>query len=389
MVVIGLVAGLSRLTGPEEYLILTTEGQNDWIRGYVSGPCRLIELPAPDSSTKATTRFLRLAKDLPRLGRVRRVWRKARTRPLAPIPTSDGTAERLGVSVIHFPYQRAFRTEIPSIYHPHDLQHVHLPQFFGDREREDRDRLFRAFSEQAQVVAVASDWVKRDVEAHLGLPAAKVKVVPLAAPIAEYEELTKEERIGVVKGMGIPGSFLLYPAQTWPHKNHAGLLRAMALLRERGIHVHVVFTGRQTAFHRDLLQIQRDLALDDQVSWLGFVSPGELRALYQECLAVVVPTFFEAGSFPVFEAFSVGVAVAASSVTSLPEQVGDAGLLFDPMNDESIADAIRRLWTDDALRSELGARGRARAAPFTWDRVAHEFREIYRQLASAAVGRRA
>ena len=95
----------------------------------------------------------------------------------------------------------------------------------------------------------------------------------------------------------------------------------------------------------------------------------------------MIPTKFEAASFPLWEAFSAGVAAASSNVTSLPEQAGDAALLFDPDSLDDMAAAIDRLWNDSALRRLLIERGRARVDAFRWDRTARTFRAHYRRLA--------
>lgn len=377
MFVIGLVAGLARDDDPAfEYLLLTTQGEDEWIRPYAHGPVRIVQRPAPRPTL--LSRGYQLATRLPLAGDRLTAAREDRRR----LPETDGAVERLGAAVMHFTGQYAFTTDIPSIYHPHDLQHVHLPDLFSRRERRDRERRYGEFCRRARLVAVASEWVKRDVESHFGIEPDRVRVVPLAPPVAEYEELSASARQELASRWALPSRFLLYPALTWPHKNHAGLLRAVASLRDRGLPVDIVFTGRETAYAADLHELVESLDLSDRVTWLGFVSSAELRALYQLCLGVVVPTLFEAASFPVLEAFALGVPVAAAAVTSLPEQVGDAGLLFDPRDSSAIAEAVSRLWTDEALRAELAARGRARAAPYTWDGVADRFRALYREAAA-------
>jgi glycosyltransferase involved in cell wall biosynthesis len=123
-----------------------------------------------------------------------------------------------------------------------------------------------------------------------------------------------------------------------------------------------------------------ELGLQDQVKWLGFVSTDDLQALYRLARAVVIPTRFEAASGPLWDAFAAGTPAACSRVTSLPAQAGDAALLFDQEIPGDIAQAVRRLWTDEDLRSLLIERGRANVARFTWDRTARLFRAHYRRL---------
>jgi glycosyltransferase involved in cell wall biosynthesis len=235
--------------------------------------------------------------------------------------------------------------------------------------------------EQSAMVAVASRWTKRDVEQHFGLPPEKVVVVPLAPPTGAYDRVGPDEAEAAATRLGLPPMFVLYPAQTWPHKNHLALLEALATLRRGGLVVPFVSTGRLTEHFRVLQQRATRLGIADQVYWLGFVPPRDLSAVYSRATAVIIPTRFEAASAPLWEAFLAGVPAACSTVTSLPEQAGDAALLFDPDRTDQLAEAIRELWEDSSLRSTLVSRGRERVGSFSWDRTARLFRAHYRRLA--------
>jgi len=118
-----------------------------------------------------------------------------------------------------------------------------------------------------------------------------------------------------------------------------------------------------------------------QVRFLGFVTPRQLRTLYGLARAVVVPSLFEAASAPLWEAFASEVPAACSNVTSLPEQAGDAALVFDPRQPAEITAAVVRIWRDEGLRAQLVDRGRARVRAYTWERTARHFRAHYRRLA--------
>ena len=385
--VIGLAHGLSQLDdGPEEYLFLARQGEDEWLRPHIAGASRFMSLP-PRPAPRLWRRLAREARRQLNAAApgARSLLGKLPARlfqPRGPQP-SDGTIERAGVDIMHFTAQTgAFLTEVSSIYHPHDLQHLHLPQFFSPRERRDRELTYRTFCRQARMVAVSSAWTKRDVIEQYGLPEEKVQVVPLAPPLAAYPIPTEGDLLAARTRLTLPEAFLLYPAQTWAHKNHLGLLEALAaLLRGHGIAAPLVCCGQQNSFFPTIERRVRALGLQDQVRFVGFVSPVELQSLSRLCRAVVVPTKFEAGSFPMWEAFLAGAPVACSTVTSLPEQAGDAALLFDADRPEEMAGAIARLWTDPALRAQFAARGRERVAHFTWDRTARVFRAHYRRIA--------
>lgn len=377
-VIIGLVHGLSTVKGDEEFACLCYEGETDWIEPYVTGACRIV----------TTTRPLRgrIARTLPWLAAVRRRVDTALTPGArnSPVPLSDGTAERLGAAVVHFPRQDGFLTSIPSIFHPHDLQHVHFPEFFADAERCHRDLWYKTLADQAALVSVTSRWGKRDLMEHLGIPPEKIAVVPLAPALAAYgEPMDEVAQAATLARFGVSRPFALYPAQTWPHKNHVRLVRAVRLARERGSDVTLVCTGALNDGYPEVRRAVVEAGLEGCVTFLGYVTAAELQALYASARCLVMPTLFEAaGGFgPVAEAFLSGVPVACSHVTSLPEQVGDAALLFDPDDEASIALALRELWTDEGLRAELVRRGRENIGRFSWERVALTFRAHYRRLA--------
>jgi glycosyltransferase involved in cell wall biosynthesis len=380
---IGLAYGLSRLRdGEEEYHFLTYADADQWIRPYLGGNCRLLTGPPVPRRVKEGQHgpiwsFLRFAFHhlSPLLGR--RTIRVER---------SGGHPEGLGARVMHFTTQNGFLTDVPSIYQPWDLQHLHLPQFFTPRERLAREVWYRMFCDQAEVVVAPSRWGKRDIVQRYGVPESKVAVVPGAPATASYPEPSEADLAATRRRHLLPERFILYPAQTWPHKNHLGLLDALAHLRDcRGLRVPLVCTGRRNAFFRRIQRRVRALNLADQVQFLGFVGPLELRCLYRLCRAVVFPTLFEGLGMPVLEAFLAGVPVACSQVTCLPELVGDAALLFNPDRREEMAWAVERLWTEGSLCQELMERGYLRVGSFSWDRTALVFRALYRKVAGRAL----
>jgi glycosyltransferase involved in cell wall biosynthesis len=378
-VAIGLVDALSKLgDGDEEYVVLAYPASHEWIRPYVRGPCRLLVTTAvhPPPCWK---RVLKSVPGAAALGQHVGGWLAEKSVTLA---RSDGTIEREGIDVMHFILQRAFFTTVPSIYHPHDLQHRHLPEFFGRRERVKRDVMLRRFCEQATVVSITSSWVKRDLMAQYGLAEEKIAVVPLTGSLGAYPSPDEAELAAARKKFGLPTEgFAFYPAQTWPHKNHLRLVEAIAKLREgRGLAVPLVCSGHRNAHYEVVRRRVVELGLDGQVKFIGFVTPVELAALYRLCRCVCIPTLFEAASGPLNEAFMAGAAAACSNVTSLPEQAGDAAVVFDPRRVEEIAAAVERLWTDESFRRVLSERGRARVGRFTWRRAARHFRALYRRI---------
>jgi len=307
-----------------------------------------------------------------------------RARSAARLPTSDGTIEASAVDIMHFPLQTAFVASVPSIYHPHDLQHLHHPEFFTKAEREAREFEYRAFCDQASMIPVTSQWNRNDLLTHFSLPEDKVVVVHLAPAIGAYLSPTQQDLQCARTKLALPDRFVFYPAQTWAHKNHLRLVEAIARLRDEGrANIPVVCSGTKNDFYRVIAQRIRELGLEETVVFTDFVGTEELNALYRLSHGVVVPTLFEAaGGFgPIAEAFLAGRPVACSNVTTLPDEVGNAALVFDPMNVADMAESIYRLWTDRALCDQLVDRGRVKAARYDWVRTARIFRAHYRRIA--------
>ena len=176
-----------------------------------------------------------------------------------------------------------------------------------------------------------SEWGRNDLVRQYGLPREKVAVVPFAPMLPEYPVPDARTIEATRRKYRLPARFAYFPAHTFPHKNHLGLLEALARLRDgAGVEVPLVCSGRQNEFYRVIRKRVRDLHLEHQVRFVGFVSPVEVSVLYRTCHAVLFPTQFEGWGLPLSEAFVAGAPVACSRVTCLPEQADGAAVLFDP-----------------------------------------------------------
>lgn len=305
-------------------------------------------------------------------------------RVVAAASVTPGFYDTLGADVVHFPYQAFFKCQTPTVFNPHDLQHLHLPQFFSAGELERRAGIYPAGCRDATAVAVAGAATKADVVAQFGVDPAKVFVIPVAVPTERSSPIADPASIDRIRlQFNLPERFAMYPAQTWKHKNHLGLIDAVALLRDQGgPRVCIVCTGKQNEFWEVIRQRISELQLNDQVIFLGYVPAADLNVIYQMTDFIVYPSLFEGGSFPMLEAFGNGIAVASSNVTTLPEYGGDAVLFFDPASPASIAQALGKMWNDPDLRWQLAHKGSQRIAHYTWPNTARAYRALYRKLAN-------
>jgi glycosyltransferase involved in cell wall biosynthesis len=299
------------------------------------------------------------------------------------LTVSDGFWENLECDTVHFPFQQYVICAKPTIYNPHDLQHAHFPEYFSAKQLAWRETMYSTGCRFARTIVTASQWVKDDIVQQYGTNPEKIQVIPWAPPTRFYSSSEETEFQILRERYGLPEKFILYPAVIWPHKNHIRLFEAIALLRDKhNLTVPLVCTGSAVRDQVGVLETHiRRLGLANQVHFLGFLPGDELRCMYQMCASVIVPTLFEAASGPVFEAWQEGAPVACSTVTSLPEQVGNAALLFDPESIEAIANAIRALFTNDDLCKEYSLKGRRRLTDFKWDRTAKAYRAVYRRNA--------
>lgn len=385
-VVIGLVSALGKLTDTDdEYLILCPHEDPDWLNPYL-GPNQSIHVrPTPGEQGGAETLKRMLG---PLRPAVRNVYRKifpgeeTINSPADEVPISVGFYESLGCDVLHIPYQDFVMTSLPTIYNPHDLQHLHYPEFFDSPEIVRRNNLFSAGCRYANTVVTGSEWVKQDLLAHYAVHASKIQVIPWAPPTQAYPKPSSELLNEVKQKYSLPEDFGFYPAFTWAHKNHLRLIDAVAKLRDRdGLNVNLVFVGARTSFSERIERQINAHNIGNQIWALGEVSTEVLRALYSLAQFVVVPSLFEAASGPMFEAWQDHVPVTCSNVTSLPEQAADAALIFDPLSVDSIAAALTRITTEPELRKQLIASGQKRLQDFSWDRTARAYRAVYKRAA--------
>jgi len=171
---------------------------------------------------------------------------------------------------------------------------------------------------------------------------------------------------------GLPRPYILYVSNLWFYKNPDGAIRAFAALRRRyGHDLDLVIAGPDD-YGRvpDLRALAHAEGVGERVRFLGRVGMPLLAELYTASRVVFYPSLAETFGKPVVEGMRSGVPVVAAAATCLPEILGDAGLVADPRDDGALAEALHRAVSDEALRADLIARGRARSAEFTWEATA-------------------
>jgi len=289
-------------------------------------------------------------------------------------------------------------TNKPYAYTLHDLQELHFPEHFSALQRIWRHQIHSRLLARAGRVICESGYVKSDIVASFGISEKRIAVIA-APPQRQFLTLQGDEQLRAVRGrLGLPERFLMYPAHYWPHKNHLRLLEAFRLVVNEEPDLKLVLTGQTQPIpaqskkrHKSATKRNDDyqtvvnavdrLRLNEQVVHLGFIDRGDLQAIYQLATALVMPSLHESVSIPIYEAFWSGTPVVASNILAMPEQVGDAGLLFDPTSVASMSDAILRVIRDPAAARQRAQRGRERMLAMTPERYAEQLQGLLSELA--------
>ncbi len=281
-----------------------------------------------------------------------------------------------------FPAQDGWSYEIPvpALGCIHDLMHRYerqFPEVSANGEYRKREFVFRNICTWTKGVLVDSEVGKKHVIESYGLEERRIHVLPFIAPKYVY---SFERPKNFDARYNLPQKFIFYPAQFWEHKNHKGLLRAIGQLKGMLPDLKLVLAGSRKNAYESVLQLVKDLNLQNDVIFLGYVPDEDITEIYLRARALIMPTFFGPTNIPPLEAFVIGCPVAVSDIYGMREQVGDAALLFNPKSVGEIADCIRRLWNDDDLCSELVAKGKQRDAQWRTEQFNERLRTIIEKI---------
>jgi glycosyltransferase involved in cell wall biosynthesis len=275
----------------------------------------------------------------------------------------------------------AFRAPVPALGTIHDLMHIYEPQFpevGSPAEIREREFHFIETCRWSRGVAVDSEVGKEQLCNAYAIRPDRVFVLPYIAPRYIYDAAGSAQ---AELPYDLPTKYFFYPATFWLHKNHAGLFTATAKLRERYPEIRLVLAGAKQNGYAEAFEQVQQLGIADNVVFLGYVPDSHMYELYRRARALIMPSFFGPTNIPQLEAFVAGCPVAAAGIYGVPDQVGDAALLFDPKSADEIAACMERLWTDDALCRDLALKGKKRAHDWGPIQFCARLQEIVEALA--------
>jgi glycosyltransferase involved in cell wall biosynthesis len=272
------------------------------------------------------------------------------------------------------------RHAAPAVVTVHDLALLRFPELGTTALRRMVERSCTAVRRANAVIAVSAATC-RDVVELCGVEANRVHVVYNGVAPAFQPLPAATARARAAARIGSDQPYILHVGTLEPRKNLPTLLRAFAALEgDPARPPRLVLAGRRGWGDAPIFAAVDELGLRDSVTFLGDVDPSDLPPLYAAATALVYPSLYEGFGLPVLEAMACGAPVIASESSALPEIVGEAGLLVDGGDVDAVREAIRRVASDEALRSELRARGLQRARRFSWQRAARETLAVYRSV---------
>lgn len=283
-------------------------------------------------------------------------------------------ARRRGVDLMHhaggtIPLVRS----TPSMLTIHDLQPLLLPDNFSRVKQAYLRWRLPASARKSRLVVTLTEFTLGTIVKRLNVPADRVEIVAPGYTSALAEEPEGDPQTNY----DITGPFFLYPAISYPHKNHELLLKAFATVVKSHPDVLLVLTHRPAQMERRLLDLALELGIEQNLRRLGHIDRGDLNWLYGHAVALTFPSRFEGFGLPVLEAMGHGCPVIAAAATALPEVVGPSGVLLSPDDPVAWASAMINLLTDTARRDWLAEAAIARTAEFRWSSSAQQLQRAY------------
>lgn len=299
-------------------------------------------------------------------------------------------ARREGARLLHVPYfAPPLMAHAPVLATIHDLIQLVHPAYAGSPAVRLYNRLVALGARRCAAILADSKASRQDILRLLHVPPQRVRVVYLAAS-DRFRPCTDGRMLATIRSKyGLSDRYILYIGGLDARKNVPALLRAYARLpqtlrREQRLCLAIVgrpHSDDPVRFPPLQPEIER-LGLHNEVRLLGWVPEEDKPVLYAAATLFAFPSLYEGFGLDPLEAMACGTPVVCSNRTSLPEVIGDAGLLVDPADEQAFAIAMEQVLTSPGLAAELAARGLRRAACFSWEKTAREVAETYRQIAA-------
>jgi glycosyltransferase involved in cell wall biosynthesis len=292
-----------------------------------------------------------------------------------------GLIRRERIDLLHsLHYTRPLRLPCASVVTFHDMTFFLYPQLHTRAKRLFFPLAIRYSARHADALISVSESTRQDAIRLAGVEPGKIFTVPLGVSQDFHPISDPVARNQIRERYRLPEDFILYVGLVEPRKNLPLLVKSYKALVERGISLPLVIVGRFGWMYQEVLDLVEALGIKERVWFAGYIPQEDLPIVYNLASLFVYPSLYEGFGLPVLEAMACGVPVVATSVSSLPEVAGQAGLLVPPGDETALTQAMQAVLTDPDVRQQLTEKGPQRASQFTWKRTALSTLKVYRHV---------
>lgn len=301
--------------------------------------------------------------------------------PFIPIPYSFFFREKTDIT-------QFFNCVVPpgvkgkSVVVVHDMAYKVCPETVRMKTRRWLQLTLKKSCKRADAIVTVSESSKHDIVKYLGIEPDKITVMPNGVDMRYFHNHYNQEDISFVKNKyHIANQYFLYLGTLEPRKNIPNLIRAYKKLLKDGKQMpQLVIAGGKGWLFDSIFETVKELKLENQVLFTGYLDVDEVPKIMCGAIAFIFPSIYEGFGMPPLEAMACGTPVIASNLSSLPEVVGDAGILVDPASVDELCQAMKTIATDKELCQELTEKGLKRAQTYTWENSAQILYSLYRKL---------
>lgn len=261
----------------------------------------------------------------------------------------------------------------------HDIRQVLFPEISTGINKYGYKLFFKKALTNSDKIITVSENTKLDIICKYNVPKNKISVIPLAAS-HDFQKLNdvKSNHFKIKYSIDYP--FILYVGSLDKHKNIPNLLKAYYKSKKMGIIHKLVITGKKNLKHTEIFETIEKLSLQNDVIFTGYIPDEDLPLFYNKADLFVYPSIYEGFGIPPLEAMACGTPVITSNTSSLPEVVGDAGIMVNPYDVDELANKMYEVLNNEYLRKEMSKKGLERAQLFSWKKCAAEHLKVYEEV---------
>lgn len=229
------------------------------------------------------------------------------------------------------------------------------------------------------IIAI-SEYTKKDIIKYLKIPNNKITVIYEAGD-EKCKKITNFDQINLIKNkFSINGDYMIHIGTLTPRKNLEFLIKVYTQVIKKNPNIKLVITGKKGWYYQNLFDITNKLGLNKKVIFTGYITNFEKSVLYSGAKIFLFPSLYEGFGLPLLEAMNCEVPIISSNVTSIPEVVGEAGILLDPHNEKEWIKSINKVLSDQNLRNKMIEKSLLRSKQFSWEKTAKETLKVYEKI---------